>query len=332
MISPIFYNVKQAQKQLHGRVVRTSMYDAYDLSKKLEAKVFLKAENRQVTGSFKFRGAYNAVSKTPLEECENGILTISSGNHALGVAEASRMLGLSATIIMPSDAPVIKIARTRASGAKVILYDRASEDRDEIARLEIERTGKAFIHPYNNVNVIAGQGTVGLEIVEDLDFLGLKPDVILVCTGGGGLAAGVSLACKTLVPDVSIYAIEPDGFDDYGRSLRSGKIEKNKNTSGSICDAILTPSPGEVGFEINRNRLAGGISVSDREALQAVRYCFENPRMVVEPGGAVALAALLSGKLEAQFGALRGKVIVVILSGGNIDEQVLQKALKTDFS
>lgn len=331
MISPIFYHVKQAQKKLHGRVVRTSMYDTHDLCKKLEAKVFLKAENRQVTGSFKYRGAYNAVSKVPLEDCEKGILATSSGNHALGVAESSRMFGISATIIMPSDAPAMKIARTRASGAKVILYDRASEDRDEIARLEIERTGKTFIHPYNNVDVIAGQGTVGLEIVEDLDVLGRKPDVILVPTGGGGLAAGLSLACKTLVPNVRIIAVEPDGFDDYGRSLRSGKIEKNKNTSGSICDAILTPSPGEISFEINRNRLAGGISVSDREALQAVRYCFENPRMVVEPGGAVALAAIRSGKLEAQYGSMRGKVIVVILSGGNIDGQVLQQALQTEL-
>lgn len=332
MIIPTINDLKQAQKRLHGMIVRTPLIEAFALSEKLGAKVFLKPENLQRTGSFKFRGAYNAVSQLSEAERKTGILTTSSGNHAQGIAEASRLLGVSATIIMPSDAPTVKIARTRASGAKTILFDRASEDRDEIARLEIERTGASYIHPYNNANVIAGQGTVGLEIIEDLEAQNLTPDVVLVCTGGGGLTSGVALACNAAAPKARIYATEPNGFDDYGRSLRSGNIERNEKTAGSICDAILTPTPGEIGFEINRKILAGALSVSDLEALQAVQFCFEQHRMVLEPGGAVALAALLSGKLGAQLGALQGQTIVITLSGGNIDEQVLNQALATNFS
>lgn len=331
MIIPTLHDLKQAQKRLHGMAVRTPLIPAFVLSERLNAKVFLKPENLQRTGSFKFRGAYNAVSQLTEIERKKGVLATSSGNHAQGIAEASRLLGVAATIIMPSDAPDVKVSRTKASGADVILFDRASDDRDEIARQEVEKTGATYIHPYNNARVIAGQGTVGLEIVADLEAQDLKPDAILICTGGGGLTAGVALACGSAFPETRIFATEPDDFDDYGRSLRSGKTERNAQTAGSICDAILTPSPGDIGLEINRKHLAGGLTVSDREALQAVRFCFEQHRMAVEPGGAVALAALLSGKLEAQLGKLEERTIVVTLSGGNIDEEILHQAMATEL-
>lgn len=328
---PTLDDLKQAQVRLQDMAVRTPLVPAYVLSERLNAEVFLKPENLQRTGSFKFRGAYNAVSLLTESERGRGVLATSSGNHAQGIAEAARLLGVAATIVMPSDAPDVKIARTRASGADIILFDRATDDREEIARHEVEKTGATYIHPYNNANVIAGQGTVGLEIVEDLKMQNLEPDSILVCTGGGGLTAGVALACGSAFPQGRIFATEPDGFDDYGRSLNSGEIERNVRTSGSVCDAILTPSPGDIGFEINRKYLAGGLAVSDREALQAVRFCFEQHRMIVEPGGAVALAALLSGKLEAHSGNLKDQTIVVMLSGGNIDDTVLRQALATDI-
>ncbi|MEP0522355.1 MAG: threonine/serine dehydratase [Hyphomicrobiales bacterium] len=324
---PILEDIKQAQVRLRGMTVRTPLIRSYTLSERMNAMVFLKPENLQRTGSFKFRGAYNAVSQLTEMERERGVLATSSGNHAQGIAEAARLLGVAATIIMPSDAPDVKIARTKASGAEIILFDRKTDDRDERARLEIEKTGAAYIHPYNNANVIAGQGTVGMEIVEDLKAQNLVPDNVLVCTGGGGLTAGIALACGSAFPATRIFATEPEGFDDYARSLASGKMERNAQTSGSVCDAILTPSPGDIGFEINRKRLAGGLTVSDQEALEAVRFCFEQHRMVVEPGGAVTLAALLSGKLEAHLGDLRGQIIVVTLSGGNIDENVFRRAL-----
>lgn len=331
MIIPVLDDLKQAQTRLHGRAVRTPLIPAFALSEQMNAKVFLKPENLQRTGSFKFRGAYNALSQLNEAERKKGVLATSSGNHAQGVAEAARLLGIAATIIMPADAPKVKISRTKASGADIILFDRASDDRDEIARHEMQRTGAVYIHPYNNTDVIAGQGTVGLEIVEDLETLSLKPDVILICTGGGGLTAGVSLACGSAFPEARIYATEPDGFDDYGRSLRSGNMEHNEKTAGSICDAILTHSPGEIGFAINRKYLTGGLSVSDHEALQAVRYCFEQHRMAVEPGGAVAMAALLSGKLAAQLSSLEEQTIVVTLSGGNIDEKIFHQAMALEL-
>lgn len=329
MIAPSIEDLKLAEQQLHKVAIRTPLLTSNILSERLCANILLKPENLQRTGSFKFRGAYNALSQLSQTQRSNGVVATSSGNHAQGVAEAARLLDISATIIMPSDAPVVKIERTRASGAKVILYNRTNEDRDQIANTLTEQSGASFVHPYNNKQVIAGQGTVGLEITQDMTAQNMTVDVVLVCTGGGGLTAGVALAVKHAFPAAKVFTCEPEGFDDYARSLKSGALEKNATASGSICDAILTPTPGEIGWQLNKELVSGGLAVSDLEALQAVRFGFDNHRLVLEPGGAVALAALQSGKLEAQIGSLSDLNIVVILSGGNVDQDVLSRALAT---
>ena len=327
MIIPEFDDILSAAERLQDVAIRTPLLPSPVLSEHFGAQIYLKAENLQRTGSFKFRGAYNALSRIPEADKPKGVLAISSGNHAQGIAEAARLLGFQAIIIMPSDAPEVKIARTRASGAKVIFYDRGSDDRETITRQLVEKTGAVFIHPFDNADVIAGQGTAGLEIAAELQARNEEPDVLLACTGGGGFTAGLALACKTSFPDMQIFSVEPDGFDDYRRSLDAGRIVANEATTGSLCDAILTPAPGAIGFEINSQRLTGGLSVSDEEALQAVRYCFDHHRVLAEPGGVVALAAILSGKLEERIGSLSGRTIVATISGGNIDRTVLLRAL-----
>ena len=328
MISPVYDDTLAAADRLKGVVIRTPLLRCPVLSERFAAQIYLKAENLQHTGSFKFRGAYNALSQIPESEKPKGVLAISSGNHGQGVAEAARLLGIRATVLMPDDAPRVKIARTQASGADVVFYNRLADDRDLMTSEHLSRTGAILIHPFNNVDVIAGQGTVGLEIADALQAEDLVPDILLSCTGGGGLTAGIALACSASFPDLQIFSVEPDGFDDYRRSLLAGAIVTNKLTTGSICDAILTLAPGEIGFSINRDRLRGGLSVSDPEALQAVRFIFEKHRMVAEPGGAVALAAILSGKLEAHIGSLTGKTIVATVSGGNVDHTVFLEALE----
>lgn len=329
MITPTYDDILAAAERLNGIAIRTPLLFSPALSERFDARVYLKAENLQRTGSFKFRGAYNALSQIPEADRTKGVLAISSGNHGQGVAEAARLLSIQATIIMPFDAPEVKITRTRDSGAKVIFYDRAGEDRDQIASKYLQQSGAVLIHPFNNADVIAGQGTVGLEIADELSSIGAKPDILLACTGGGGLTAGIALACCERFPDLQMFSVEPDGFDDYRQSLLAGSIIQNDVTTGSICDSILTPAAGEIGFSITKDRLKGGLSVSDFDALLAVRYAFEKHRMLAEPGGAVALAAILSGKLETHFGSLSGKTIVATVSGGNADQSLLLQALLT---
>lgn len=331
MTTPTYDDVLAAAERLNGLAIRTPLLYSPVLSERFDARIYLKSENLQRTGSFKFRGAFNALSQIPETDRMRGVLAISSGNHGQGVAEAARLLGIQATIIMPADAPKVKITRTRDSGAKLIFYDRTGEDRDQIAKSHLQQSGAVLIHPFNNADVIAGQGTVGLEVADELSSLGEVPNILLACTGGGGLTAGLALACGERYPDLQMFSVEPDGFDDYRRSLLSGIIVSNDATTGSICDAILTPSPGEIGFSINKNRLKGGLSVSDQDALQAIRYAFEKHRMLAEPGGAVALAAIMSGRLEAQVGSLSGKTIVATVSGGNVDQSVLLQALQIAY-
>ena len=320
---PSFSDIEAAADRIQGQAVETPLISVPLLDEQTGAKVFLKPECLQRTGSFKFRGAYNRLSCIPEDRREAGVVACSSGNHAQGIAEAARLLGMNATIVMPSDAPAIKRMRTERSGARIVAYDRVTEDREAIA-LEIQtRTGATFVHPYNDPAVIAGQGTCGLEISLGLEAMGLAPDVVLVCCGGGGLTAGVALAVKTRHPDCQVFAVEPEGFDDYGRSLKSGQRETNARLSGSICDAILTDRPGEVGFAINRERLEAGLVVSDDEALSAVAFAFHEAKLVVEPGGAVALATLLAGRLD-----VRGKNVAAVLSGGNIDPDMMVRALQ----
>ncbi|WP_181702340.1 threonine ammonia-lyase [Chthonobacter albigriseus] len=285
-------------------------------------RAFLKPENLQRTGSFKFRGAYNRLSQIPADERRFGVVACSSGNHAQGVAEAARILGMSATIVMPADAPAMKIARTRAFGAEVVLYNRATEDRDAIALSICQRTGATFVHPYNDAGVIAGQGTIGLEIVGDLHRMGLKADDVLVCVSGGGLIAGIAAALEEASPATRIHAVEPAEFDDYARSLAAGHPVTNERLSGSLCDALMANSPGSIGFAIGSRRVADGFAVTDEEALRAVAFAAREAKLVAEPGGAVALAALLAGRVET-----RGRTVVALLSGGNVDDAVLARAL-----
>ncbi len=322
MGKPEFKDVVAAKSRIAGEAVVTPLLHNRFLDEKLGARVFLKAECLQRTGSFKFRGAFNALSVLGDKARKHGVIACSSGNHAQGLAEAGRIAGVDVTIVMPEDAPALKRARTERSGAKVVPYDRATGDRDAITNAIAEETGAIVVHPFNNKNVMAGQGTAGLEIVEALSCEGISADMVLVPTGGGGLLAGTVLSISNGFPMAGIYAVEPEGFDDYRRSLAAGKRVANEVTSGSICDALLTPQAGKTGYAISSNRVVGGLVVSDEEVLDAIAFAFHELKIIVEPGGAVALAALLSGKVEC-----RGKNIVAVLSGGNIDPAILQQAL-----
>jgi threonine dehydratase len=317
---PTAADIAAAAARLKGVAVRTPLIHAPVLDERLGARVFLKAETLQRTGSFKFRGAYNKISQIPLERRAAGVVAYSSGNHAQGVAAAARLLGLRATIVMPSDAPRLKRARTEALGAEVIAYDRNKEDRAAIAARVVAERGATLVPPYDDPLIIAGQGTIGVEIVDDLAALGLAPDVVVVGASGGGLAAGISLGVKARVPTAKFYTVEPEGFDDTLRSFRSGRREANPRLSGTICDALMSNMPGELTFPITRELIGQGITASDAEVARAVRYAFEELKLVVEPGGAIGLAALLAGKP-----AVQGKLVVGILSGGNVDAELFAK-------
>jgi threonine dehydratase len=322
MTVPTFDDILAAAERIAGEAVRTPLLRSPFLSERLGARVFLKPECLQRTGSFKFRGAWNAVQALGPTAVEKGVIAVSSGNHAQGVAEAARLVGARATIVMPSDAPEPKRRRTERSGARIVAYERAMEDRDAVVARVAAETGSAFIHPYNDPFVIAGQGTVGLEIADDCEAAGIAPDIVVTPCSGGGLTAGLSLAVTTRFANAEVYAAEPEGFDDYARSLESGAPQSNRSQSGSVCDALMAPSPGPIGWEINRTRLAGAVCASDAEALAAAGLAHEELRLVVEPSGAVGLAALLAGELEAE-----GRIVVVVLSGGNIGDDMVADAL-----
>ena len=321
-VQPTAADIAAAAQRLAGVAVRTPLVSAPVLDERLGARVFLKAETLQRTGSFKFRGAYNKISQIPPERRAAGVVAYSSGNHAQGVAAAAKLLGIRATIVMPSDAPRLKRARTEALGAEVVAYDRNSEDRAAIAAKIVAERGATLVPPYDDPLIIAGQGTIGTEIVEDLAALGLEPEIVVIGASGGGLAAGVSLGVKARVPAAKFYTVEPEGFDDTARSFKSGKREANPRLSGSICDALMSNTPGELTFPITQALIGEGLVVSDAEVARAVRYAFEELKLAVEPGGVIGLAALLAGKLD-----VRGKVVVGVLSGGNIDAELFAKII-----
>jgi threonine dehydratase len=320
---PTYADVVAARARIGALALRTPLIEHPALNAIAGGRVLLKAENLQRVGAFKFRGAYNKIAQVDKAAYPGGVVACSSGNHAQGVAAAAALRGLKSTIVMPSDAPRLKIERTKAFGGEVIAYDRASEDRDAIARELCERHTAAFVHPFDDPDVIAGQGTVGIEMMEQAEALGLVPDMVLVGASGGGLIGGVSLAVKQASPQTQIWSVEPAGFDDLARSLAGGARERNERLSGSICDALMAATPGEITFEMARRHLAGGLSVTDEEAKAAVRFAFRELKLVVEPGGAVSLAAILARKLPFE-----GKTVMAVLSGGNIDPALFAEIIQ----
>ena len=317
---PTAADVDEAARRLAGVAVHTPLLTSAALDAKTGGRIFLKAETLQHTGSFKFRGAYNKLAAIPPERRVGGVVAFSSGNHAQGVAAAARLLGMRCVIVMPADAPRAKRDRTAALGAEVVLYDRARDDREAIAGDIAARRGAVLVPPYDDALIIAGQGTAGREIVEDLGALGLVPEVVVVTASGGGLTAGIALAIKARVPTASLYTAEPQGFDDHARSFRSGRREENAALTGTICDALMARMPGKLTFAINRSLVGAGVVVSDQEVAAAVAFAFAELKLVVEPGGAVALAALLTGKVD-----VKNKVAVAVLSGGNVDPELFYR-------
>jgi threonine dehydratase len=295
------------------------------LNERLGGRLFVKPEMLQRTGSFKFRGAFNRISRIEQAERAAGVVAYSSGNHAQGVAAAARLLGMPALIVMPRDAPEIKIVSTRAHGAEVVFYDRLTENREEIGeRLAADR-GATLVRPYDDPYVIAGQGTVGLEIAAQARNAGAQLDAVLLPCGGGGLTAGSALALAEDCPGAEIYSVEPLGFDDTARSLVAGDRLTNDASARSICDALQMPTPGETTFAINARLLTGGLVVDDDAASAAMATAFSQLKVVAEPSGAVALAAVL----EAVF-PIKGKTVAVVCSGGNVDAQAFRAALDVE--
>lgn len=317
-----FADIQSASERIRNVALTTPLLRSPVLDERTGATVLIKPECLQRSGSFKFRGAYNSLSSIPIESRQYGVVACSSGNHAQGVAASAKILGMSATIVMPADAPQIKLERTRSYGATVITYDRKSEDREAIADKIRAETGATLVHPYNDPAVIAGQGTVGLEMVNQAKVLGMQLDDVFACTGGGGLSSGIALALAETSPTTVFHTCEPAGFDDYKRSLQAGKRLANASKTGSICDALMAETPGEIGFSILQQLAGEGVSVTDEEVLGAVAFAFTELKLVVEPGGAAALAAVLTGKLPNA-----NKTIGLVLTGGNIDPKMLLNAV-----
>jgi threonine dehydratase len=319
---PTFADVQAAARRLQGVTLRTPLLENPRVNDRLGGRLLVKAECLQRTGSFKLRGAYNFLASMDEADRKKGVVGWSSGNHAQGLAEAARLMGVKATIVMPADAPALKVANTRASGAAVVLYHRVKESREQIGQRIARDTGATIVPPYDHPWILTGQGTAGLEIVEQAKEAGATLDAVAAPCSGGGLSTGIALAVKALSPRTSVHAGEPAGFDDLARSLASGSKQKNEKLSGSICDALLAPTPGDITFPLAQKLLGPGLVVSDDEVLDAMEVAFREYKIVVEPGGAVALAAALTGKLPVEK-----RAVAVVCSGGNVDHATFVRAL-----
>ncbi len=319
---PEFPDILAAAARLKGHIVETPLLNAPLLDARLGARLLVKAEVLQHTGSFKYRGAWNAVAALTPEARAKGLLAFSSGNHAQAVAAVARQAGIPATVVMPLDAPAVKTGNVRRMGARIVTYDRQTDDREAIAEQLRQESGAALIKPYDALQTIAGQGTIGLEIAAQCRAAGVTPDLLLCPCGGGGLVTGVALAVAALLPQTAVHAVEPEGFDDMRLSLETGMAQRNRPGADSFCDALLTPEPGRIPLALGRSLLAGSIVVPDAYTAQAMRCAFADFRLVAEPGGAIALGAALGGRID-----IRGKTVVVVLSGGNVEHALFQRIL-----
>jgi threonine dehydratase len=322
---PTFADVETAARRLSGVAVKTPLLRAPILDELTGARVLLKAESLQRTGSFKFRGAYNRISQFTPDQRKGGVVAWSSGNHAQGVAAAAALLGVRATIVMPRDAPAIKIANTKSLGAEIVLYDRATEVREAIGRDIAAKHGAVVVPPYDDADVIAGQGTAGLEAAEQARARGLTIDDVIAPASGGGLIGGVGLAIKHFNPNARIYTAEPAHYDDHRRSVADARPQRNASAAAALCDALLAPTPGELTWALNRTALSGGYAVADQDVRRAVAFAFQSLKLVLEPSGAIALAVLLDGQHAA-----KGRTVALILSGGNIDSATFTACLTSD--
>ncbi len=315
-------DVLDAARQISGVAVKTPTLEFPVLNERIGARILLKPEIFQITGSFKFRGAWNCLSRLSEAQQARGVVAFSSGNHAQGIAAAAKRLGIPATIVMPQDAPQIKISRTQSLGAEIIFYDRYTESREEIAKAFADKHGAVLVPSYDDPHIIAGQGTAALELFEDAARAGIEIGTLLVPCGGGGLTAGSALARDAKSPKTDLFTVEPEGYDDQARSFVSGAREAADTTRISLCDALLAPMPGEMTFAINQPRVKAGLVVSEEDVLAAMRFAFIELKLVIEPGGCVALAALLAQKV-----AVQGGVAAAILSGGNVESSTFSAAL-----
>ena len=325
-MSVSFADIEAAAGRLRGHAIETPLVESPALNDHLGARVLIKLETLQRVGAFKFRGAYNRLVQLNADQRTRGVVAFSSGNHAQGVALAAKLLGMPALIVMPSDAPSVKVAATRGYGAEVQLYDRLTESREAIAAEIAASRGAIVVPAFDDPHIIAGQGTAGLEMMRQVQAAGATLDIALAPVSGGGLLAGVSEVVKTLSPATEVWGVEPAAFDDLARSLATGERVTIKPAGRSLCDALESPAPGEITFPMLKKNLAGAVGVTDAEVTEAMRYAFGVLKLVVEPGGSVGLAALLTGKIPA-----RGKTVGLVLSGGNVDPDLFARVLRGEL-
>ena len=324
--SVTFADIEAAAARIKGHAVETPLIESPALNERLGARVLMKLETLQRVGAFKFRGAYNRLVQLNADERRRGVVAFSSGNHAQGVALAAKLLGMPALIVMPSDAPAVKVAATRGYGAEIKLYDRLKESREAIAAEIAASRGAVVVPAFDDPHIVAGQGTAGLEMMHQVEALGATLDLVLAPVSGGGLLAGVSEVVKTLSPATEVWGVEPALFDDLRQSLEVGERVAIKPTGRSLCDALESPAPGEITFPMLKKNLAGAVDVTDTEVTEAMRYAFSTLKLVVEPGGSAGLAALLAGKIP-----LHGKTVGLVLSGGNVDPDLFAKVIRGEI-
>lgn len=316
-------DVRAAARRLKGFATKTPLLRSVELDRVTGGEIYVKAECLQLSGSFKFRGAYNRISQLSEDQLKTGVVAFSSGNHGQGVALAAKMRGIPATIVMPEDAPKIKMDKTRSHGAEIVTFNRFTESREEIGAALAKEKGAVLVPSFDDVDIIAGQGTSALEAATDLLDMGVDPDAYIINVGGGGLTAGSSVILADMLPNTKIYTAEPEYYDDHARSFKAGKqVRIDDGVPESICDALLAPQPGDITFQINKELVTGGLVVSETEVKDAMVFAFDNLKIVIEPGGAVSLAAVLTGKFEC-----KGKKVVVVVSGGNVDKDFFREVL-----